>query len=430
MPKKDKNQKQRKRRNKNRQINGVPYYGSWWVGVTYPSAVYDHEHFYSGGGTTEQSNPDGGGDSGGGVSAKLGSLEEEIINHNIQTSPPDVDHRFIIYQGQGFFWVEKQYLHRDLVFQGIAKDQGIDIKDVFTDSTFISGYFNKDDYNGDFLYIYEEEEPLPVAKLMILKEFYPDTPFYTVSFDIYYPMPGFPDFEEDHGIITAKLAAAEPIATIARVSHNTYPSSNSVNGVGTFEGMAYDPVEGEVAVVNLKEETKYVPLDSVRICPIYPTFIGGEYDEIAMILDGDNSYVWSSSYQNNANVMPSHAEVAETLLGIVGVQLYDTTTVVLNLDGTLKIFSGDLDQNEENINRIISRLEGATINRVMWNGEDVSFGLNTTSIRESVLQEGLEHMGYLGCFYCKRSIEEIRTLVTSKFMDTDYLVPSCPDCRR
>ncbi len=254
MPKKDKNQKQRKRRNKNRQRNGVPYYGPWWVGITYPSAVYDHEHFYSGGGTTEQSNPDGGGDSGGGVSAKLGSLEEEIINHNIQTSPPDVDHRFIIYQGQGFFWVEKQYLHRDLVFQGIAKDQGIDIKDVFTDPTFISGYLNKDKFNGDFLYVYEEQEPLPVDQLMILKEFYPDTPFYTVSWDTFYPMPGFPDFEEDHGVMA--------------------------------------------------------------------------------------------------------------------------------------------------------------------------------SIRESVLQEGLEHMGYLGCFYCKRSIEEIRTLVTSKFMDTDYLVPSCPDCRR
>ncbi len=65
-------------------------------------------------------------------------------------------------------------------------------------------------------------------------------------------------------------------------------------------------------------------------------------------------------------------------------------------------------------------------------GGDFGGGMVSTmaSIRESVLQEGLEHMGYLGCFYCKRSVEEIRTLVTSKFMDTDYLVPSCPDCRR
>jgi len=55
------------------------------------------------------------------------------------------------------------------------------------------------------------------------------------------------------------------------------------------------------------------------------------------------------------------------------------------------------------------------------------------SVREAVLQRGMEAMGYLGCFWCKRPVEETGTLITSGFYPDDdsvaNLVPSCNDCK-
>lgn len=237
MPKNKKNQKQRKRRYKAR--NGVPYYGSWWAGVTNPESVHDSEHFHSGGGTTQNST---GGDFGGGG-----------------------------------------------------------------------------------------------------------------------------------GGMTAKLAATEPIATIARVSYSAWPPSGSVNGTGILENQGYDPVSGdEVAVVNLKGEKTYVPPDSVVSCPIYNQFNGGSFDEIAMIVIGGNdSFVWWSDYENGNGFLPSHQEVAEVLLGIQGVGIYDITTAVLKFDGTFKIFAGDMELSDENVEMLLRLIEGANVKNIQWNGENV-----------------------------------------------------------
>lgn len=77
---KEKNQRQRKRRYHNR--NGVPYYGSWWAGVTNPDAVHDSQHFFSGGGTTEMS---GGGSGGGGEGGSVAaSIKESVFMEGLR----------------------------------------------------------------------------------------------------------------------------------------------------------------------------------------------------------------------------------------------------------------------------------------------------------------------------------------------------------
>ncbi len=294
---KEKNQKQRKRRYHNR--NGVPYYGSWWAGVTNPNAVHDHEHFHSGGGTTEMS--DGGGAAGGG--------------------------------GEG-----------------------------------------------------------------------------------------------GGGGVSAKLAAVEPKATLARINQDI--DGNVVFGTGILESSGYDPVSGqELMKFNVDGNSIYATRESVQLCPIYDRYPAVPYDEIAFILNGDESFVWVDYYDpDNPVIAVSHREVARNLLGLEPMQLYDMTQGVVRQDkSTLKVFSGD--RTEEDISIILDFLSGVDIQNIEWNGDSISSGPTTASIKESVFMEGLRQMGYLGCFYCERPVENVPNLVVSRFTTTEYFVPCCTDCK-